>query len=337
MKEEEESEDVTTSPDIATEMKVAVEETALADLPGVGPAIAKKLEEAGYKSLAAIAVASPAELSAAVEIGEATAKKIITGAMASLEIGFETADVIYERRKNIGRITTGSKNLDELLGGGIETQSITETFGEYRTGKTQLAFSLCVTVQLPPERGGLAPAKVAFIDSEGTFRPERILEIANNFGLDPETVLKNIIYSRAYNSDHQMLLAEQAGELASKEKIKLLIVDSVVSHFRSEYIGRGMLAERQQKLNKHLHTLQRLADAYNMAVYITNQVMAKPDMFFGDPTVPVGGHVLAHVPATRLYLRKGKGERRICRLVDSPYLPEGEAIFLLKNTGISDP
>jgi len=308
----------------------------LMDLPGVGPSIAKKLSEAGYKNIASIAVATPSELAAAIDIGQTTAQKIIEAARKTLEFGFETADKIYERRQNVGKITTGSKNLDRLLGGGVETQAITEVFGAYRTGKTQLAHQIAVSVQLPLDKGGLE-GKAIYIDTEGTFRPERIYQMAQALDLDPKQALKNIIYARAYNSDHQMLLAQQAQEIISEQNVKLLIIDSIMSHFRAEYPGREMLAERQQKLNKHLHTLQRIADIENIAIFVTNQVMARPDVFFGDPTEPVGGHVLAHVPQTRLYLRRSKDNRRICRLVDSPYLPEGEVVFVIVEEGIRDP
>ncbi len=305
------------------------------DLPGVGPAIGKRLAESGYRSVEAIAVASPAELAAAGSIGETTATKIIKGAREMLDIGFETADLLLERRKNAGRISTGSKALDELFGGGFETQSITEMYGSFRSGKTQMAHQLSVMIQMPHDQGGLE-ATAIYVDTEGTFRPERLVDMAEPLGLDPEVVLKNVVWARAYNSDHQILLCDQAMEMAPEKNAKLLVVDSVMSHFRAEYTGRGMLAPRQQKLNKHLHHLQRGAEVNNMAVYITNQVMSRPDAFFGDPTAPVGGHVLAHVPQTRCYLRKSKGERRICRLVDSPNLPEGEAVFTVTKEGIRD-
>lgn len=317
--------------------KEEVEEVGLPKLPGVGPTISKRLKEAGYRTVEAIAVATAAELASAVDIGQATAQKIITAAREILEIGFETADKTYEKRiKNVQRVTTGSRRLDELLGGGIETQSITEVFGAFRSGKTQLAHQLSVNVQLPPEKGGLNAAAI-YIDTEGTFRPERIYQMASALGLNPEQALKNILYARAYNSDHQMVLAQQAQELIPKYKVRLLIVDSLTGHFRAEYTGREMLMSRQQKLNKHLHTLQRIADIFNIAIFVTNQVMSRPDVFFGDPNQPIGGHILAHVPQTRLYLRRSKGARRICRLVDSPYLPEGEVVFLIDPDGIRDP
>jgi len=309
---------------------------SLQDLPGVGPATAEKLVASGYKSLESIAVATPGELSAATGLSERAAQKIIIAARKALDIGFKTADIIYEQRLKVSRITTGSRNLDKLLGGGVETQTITEVFGEFGSGKTQLAHQLAVNVQLPVEAGGLN-GKALYIDCEGTFRPERIVAMANAVGLDTKETLKNIIFARAYNSDHQMLIAEQAKEIIEEEGIKLVIVDSVTGHFRAEYPGRENLAERQQKLNRHLHTLARLADVFNIAVFITNQVMARPDTFFGDPTTAVGGHVLFHVPGARIYLRKSKGNRRIARLVDSPYLPEAEAMFIITEEGIRDP
>jgi DNA repair protein RadA len=307
----------------------------MTDLPGVGPAIAKRLSEAGYRSVEAIAVASPPELAAAGSIGETTATKIIKAAREMLDIGFETADVFLERRRNAGRITTGSKALDDLLGGGVETQGITEMYGSFRSGKTQIAHQLSVNVQLPPDKGGLGGTAI-YIDTEGTFRPERLVDMAEALSLDIPTVLKNVVCARAYNSDHQILLCDQAMEMAQEKNAKLLVLDSATSHFRAEYTGRGTLAPRQQKLNKHLHHLQRGAEINNLSVYITNQVMARPDAFFGDPTQPVGGHVLAHVPQVRCYIRKSKGERRICRLVDSPNLPEGEAVFTVVKDGIRD-
>lgn len=308
---------------------------SIEDLPGVGPATAEKLLNAGYVMLEQIAVASPQELMSAAGLGEATALKIIHAAREALEIGFETADKILERRKRIGRISTGSKALNALLGGGIETQAITEFFGAYGSGKTQVGFQLVVNVQLPKEEGGLE-GKALFIDTEHTFRPLRVAQIARARGLDPDRILKNIFVARAYNSAHQMYLVEKSEELIRNEGIKLIVIDSLTSLFRSDYIGRGTLAERQQKLNKHLHQLQRLADLYDLAVYVTNQVMAKPNVLFGDPTQPIGGHVLAHLSTYRVYLRKGKQEKRIARLVDSPNLPEGECVFAITKRGIED-
>ncbi len=307
----------------------------LEDLPGIGPATAERLKAAGYKDIASIASGTPHELAEVGDFGVEAAKKAIEAAKSSLEIGFETADQVFERRKNIGRIKTGSQELDELLGGGVETQSITEFFGRFGSGKSQVGFQLAVNVQKPVEQGGLG-GKTIFIDTESTFRPDRIMQLAEAQGLDPQEALRNIYIQRAENSDHQMLLAERAESLIKENNVKLMIVDSLTSHFRADYVGRGALGDRQQKLNKHIHLLQKLADKYNIAIYITNQVMDNPAIMFGDPTTPIGGHVLAHAATYRVYVRKSKEEKRIARLIDSPNLPEGERVFKVTPEGIKD-
>ncbi|MCW1296932.1 MAG: DNA repair and recombination protein RadA [Candidatus Parvarchaeota archaeon] len=312
------------------------EELEIEKLSGVGEATAKKLKDAGFSDLMAIATAPPTTLAEVCELGEATARKIIIEARKKLKMGFISGNELLEKQKDIYRITTGSKALDTLLGGGIATQSITEAYGPFGASKTQLGFQLCVNVQLPMEKGGLNACAV-FIDTEGTFRPVRIIDMAKAVGLDPKEALNRIKVARAYSSDHQILLAEKIPDLIrEKVPVKLIVVDSLTALFRAEYIGRGTLADRQQKLNQHIHFLQRLADRYNLAVYVTNQVMAKPDIFFGDPTAPIGGHVLGHSSTYRIYLRKAKGDKRVARMIDSPDLPEGEAIFRITNEGIRD-
>ncbi len=305
------------------------------ELPGVGAATAEKLREAGYKTVEAIAVAHPAELKEAAGLGEGTAIKVIAAARDSLQMGFMTGIEVLEKRKTMRKISTGSSALDGLLGGGIETQAITEFFGEFGSGKTQICHQLVVNVQLPEEEGGLGK-NALYIDTENTFRPERVIQMAEAKGLKPEEALENIVVARAYNSDHQMLLVEKAEEVIREKGIGLVIVDSLTSHFRSDYTGRGMLSDRQQKLNRHMHALQRLSDIHNLAVVVTNQVMMRPDFFFGDPTAPIGGHVVAHASTFRVYLRKSKGGKRVARLIDSPNLPEGEAIFTVVKEGIKD-
>ena len=306
------------------------------DLPGVGPATAEKLMEAGYTDIMSIAVASPSELSEAAEIGESTAAKIIQKARMEADVGgFETGSVLLEKRSKVGRLNTGSNILNELLGGGFETQSITELFGEFGSSKTQIAHQLCVTVQLPVDQGGLNN-EAFFIDTENTFRPERIIQMAEALELDPDKVLEKIHVARAYNSNHQMLLVEKVKEMSRDIPTGLLVVDSLTAHFRAEYIGRGALADRQQKLNKHMHDLLRWSDLNNGVVCVTNQVSSKPDAFFGDPTRPIGGHIVGHTATFRIYLRKSKGPKRIARLIDSPHLPEGEAVFTVCDKGIRD-
>lgn len=306
------------------------------ELPGVGPATAEKLKESGFNDLMALAVASPQALADVAEIGTAVAQKIILAAREAVDIGgFETGDVILERRKSVAKLTTGSKALDSLLGGGIETQAITEVFGEFGSGKTQLAHQLAVNVGRPEEDGG-HDGEAVWIDTESTFRPERIVQMSTALELDPEEVLQKIHVARAFNSHHQMLLVEKGKELAQVHPIRLFVVDSMTAHFRAEYVGRGVLAERQQLLNRHIHDLMRFGDVHNATIFVTNQVQAKPDAFFGDPTRPIGGHVVAHTSTFRVYLRKSKGERRIARLIDSPNLPEAEAIFTVTEDGIGD-
>ncbi|HPD08634.1 MAG TPA: DNA repair and recombination protein RadA [Methanomassiliicoccales archaeon] len=306
------------------------------ELPGVGPATADKLREAGYTNLMTIAVESPKTLADACDIGEATAIKIIDAAKKAAEVGgFESGDVILERRRNLSRLTTSSKAFDELLGNGLESQSIVEFFGEFGSGKTQVCFQLAVNATLPKEKGGL-DGDVVMIDTENTFRPERIVQIANARDADPEEVLKRIHVARAYNSSHQMLLVEKAAEICKKTPVRLMIVDSLTAHFRAEFVGRGTLAERQGLLNKHMHELLSFAEVNNSVIAVTNQVSSKPDAFFGDPTRPVGGHVVAHASTYRLYLRKSKGNRRIARLIDSPDRPEAEAVFTVSEEGIRD-
>ena len=305
------------------------------DLPGVGPATADKLLESGYLDVMSIAVASPSELGDAAEIGESTASKIILGARKIADIGeFETGSSVLEKRLKVGHLTTGSKTFDELLGGGFESQSIVELFGEFGSGKTQVAHQLCVSVQQQKDKGGM-DAHAFYIDTENTFRPERIVQMAEALKLDPDKVLSKIHVARAYNSSHQMLLVDKLKELSKEIKSRLLVVDSLTAHFRAEYVGRGALADRQQKLNKHMHDLLRWSDLNNGVVCVTNQVSSKPDAFFGDPTRPIGGHIVGHTATFRIYLRKSKGPKRIARLIDSPHLPEGEAVFTITKEGIN--
>ncbi len=319
--------------DIAPEKKEDNKQIGVTDLPGVGAATAEKLGQMGYTDVMSIAVATPGELIEATGVSEAVAKKIITASRASLKMDFESGEDFLERRKKVSRISTGSESFDKLLGGGFESGSITEIYSAYGGGKTQISHILSVNAQKDMD-----DAVVVFIDTESTFRPERIIQIAQGAGLDPTRVLKNIKVARAYNSDHQMLLAEKVEDLIKKQglNVKLVIVDSLTAHFRAEFVGRGTLADRQQKLNKHMHVLSKLADMHNLCVYVTNQVMSKPDQFFGDPTEAIGGHIVAHNSQTRIYIRKGKKSSRVAKLVDSPSLPDGEANFFVTETGLKD-
>jgi len=309
---------------------------SLEEIPGVGPATVAKLKEIGYSTVESLATASVIELVKA-GISDKVAARIISQARQGIQIDFTTALEVLEKRKEIKRITTGSKALDELLGGGIETMAITEFFGEYGTGKSQICHQLCVNAQLPPEKGGL-DGSVLYIDTENTFRPERIITMASNVGLNPEQTLKRIIVADAYNSDHQILVLEKSDEIIKRNDVKLVIIDSLTSHFRSEYLGRESLVTRQQKLNAHLHRLERLVVAFNLVAVVSNQVMAKPDEFFGLGAYPIGGHVLGHRSHNRIFVRKAAGGKgnRVARLVVSVDRPEGEAMFRIDEKGISD-
>ncbi|MGC8969384.1 MAG: DNA repair and recombination protein RadA [Conexivisphaera sp.] len=316
-------------------------EMDLASLPGVGPVTKQKLIDAGIKTVLDLASRGVGEVSDALGGDLAKATELINKSREKLvELGllpkdFITARQLLSMREKIARITTGSKNLDKLLGGGVETGAVTEFYGEFGTGKTQICNTLAVTVQMPPESGGLSSGAI-YIDTEGTFRPERISEIADHRGMDPTRVLENILVARAYNSAHQELIVREIGDYLRDGKYRLVILDSAVAHYRAEYAGRSTLAERQQRLNLLMHQLLRMAESYNVAVVITNQVMATPDMFFGDPTRPAGGHVVAHTVTYRVYLRKA-GKNRIARIMDSPYHPEAEAVFTIDEKGVDDP
>ena len=325
-------------------------------LPGVGPATAEKLGDAGYDSFVSIAVASPGELSNTADVGESNAADIIRAARDRADVGdFETGTEVLARRDQIGKLHWNVPAVDEMLGGGVETQSITEVYGEFGTGKSQITHQLAVNVQLPRDHGGLEGTAL-FVDSEDTFRPERIDDMVR--GLSDETteaamglhqvrteddlvesILDGIHVAKAFNSNHQMLLAETAEELIKENQdtewpVRFVCVDSLTAHFRAEYVGRGTLAERQQKLNKHLHDLVRLGSLHNAAVVVTNQVQSNPDAFFGDPTKPIGGNILGHTSTFRIYLRKSKADKRIVRLVDAPNLADGEAVMRVQDGGL---
>jgi DNA repair protein RadA len=309
---------------------------AVKKLPGVGDATLKKLIKAGFNSLESIAYTPPSIIQEESGLGDKTTTRLIKASMEKLNIGFKSAEDIWEHRKNIARISTSSQELDDLLGGGLETGCVTEFFGEFRTGKTQIMHQLCVNVQLSRKKGGLE-GNALYIDTEGTFRPERIIQMSEALDLDHKKVLKNIVFGRAYNSDHQILLIKEAANLIKERNIKVIVVDSLIGHFRSEYIGRGTLANRQQLINSHLHDLLRLADIHpELGIVVTNQVQSKPDVFYGNPLRATGGNVVAHGSTIRIFLRKGKGEQRVAKMVDAPHLPEGEAVFSITENGISD-
>ncbi|CEP18855.1 hypothetical protein [Parasitella parasitica] len=306
---------------------------------GISATDIKKLKEGGFFTVESVAYATKRALLNIKGISETKADRILAEAAKIVNLGFTTAMDVHLRRQEIVTITTGSTELDRILGGGIETGSITELFGEFRTGKSQLCHTLAVTAQLPVSMGG-GEGKCLFIDTEATFRPSRILSIANKYSLNGEETLDNIAYARAYNTDHQMSLLIQAAAMMSEARFSILIVDSAMALYRTDFSGRGELAARQMHLAQFLRQLQRLADEFGVAVVITNQVVAQVDggasMFNPDPKKPAGGNIIAHASCTRLQLRKGRGENRICKIYDSPSLAESECTFAILEDGISD-
>jgi DNA repair protein RadA len=308
-------------------------EIKIQDLPGVGAMTAEKLELAGYRDLMSIAVATLGELCEASGVTEAVARKMINFARDGMKMGFETGTEVLKKRELISKISTGSEVFNNLMGGGFETGAITECFGEFGSGKTQIGHLLAVNI-LKENPDNYA----VYIDTENTFRPERIRQLAEGAGINPEDALSRIMVARAYNSDHQMLLTEQVDGLITEQgkMVRLVVIDSLTSHFRAEFTGRGTLAERQQKLNRHMHTLAKVASSHNICVYVTNQVMAKPDQFFGDPTASIGGHIVAHASTFRIYLRKGKKGTRVAKLIDAPATPDGECCFEVMTEGLRD-
>src|SRR3989338_447597 len=333
IKDGEEKAERNTKLKVSKEEKKITKEKSLIDLPGVGPATAEKLEAVGYNDLMSVAVATPGELIDVTGMSEAAAKKIIAAARASLEMVFESGEDVLVRRSKVLKISTGSKAFDALVGGGFESAALTECYGEYGSGKTQIGHVLAINCQKQ-----YPGSVVVYIDTENTFRPERIEQLSKGAGLEPMDVLKNIKVARAFNTDHQMLLAEKIEDLITKQglDVKLVVVDSLTAHFRAEYVGRGTLADRQQKINRHMRDLAKLAHMHNLCVYVTNQVMARPDMFFGDPTQAIGGHIVGHASTFRIYLRKGKKGSRVAKLVDSPNLPEAEVAFYVTEGGLQD-
>ncbi|MFH0870035.1 MAG: DNA repair and recombination protein RadA [archaeon] len=306
--------------------------TTIEDLPGIGAATGEKLRIAGFDNLLSIAVATPGEIVDIAGVTELTAKKVIKAARDNLDMGFQSGEELMKKRDSIEKLSTGSNNLNKLLGGGVETGAITECFGAYGSGKTQIGHMLTVQCLMrDPD------AAVLYIDTENTFRPNRIRQFSEGLGIDYLDILRRVKAARAFNSDHQMLLVDKAEEMIKQGlKVKLIVVDSLTAHFRAEFVGRGTLAERQQKLNKHMHALAKLADMYNLAIYVSNQVMAKPDQFFGDPTEAIGGHIVAHNSTYRIYLRRGKKGTRVAKLVDAPDLADNECVFNITEAGIED-
>lgn len=308
----------------------------LEDLKSLTKELIAKLNSAGFTSIESLCWQIPEELSERFKIDLKQSELIINEAITLLDEKLITASELLALEEKKKYIRTGSKELDDLLGGGIFTGEITELSGEFATGKTQICFQLSINVQLPEEQGGLNGG-VYYIDTEGTFSSNRIVQIATNNGLDPKNFLKNIAVTRTYNSDHLMFLIMNANKLIEERNIKLFIIDSIASHFRAEFVGDDRLVPRQQAVMHLAETLKHIVEKYNIAIVVTNQVIATIDesMFDKSPH-PALGFAWAHRPHQRILLRKGRGQARIARMYDSSRLPDRECVFFLTEKGISD-
>jgi len=305
---------------------------------GINAADLKKLKDAGFNTSQSIVFAMRKDLLSIKGLSDQKVDKIIEAARKSTDAGFVTCSQLVVRQKNRFQISTGASKLDQMLGGGVESCSITEFFGEFRCGKTQLCHSLAVMAQLPPNMGG-ANGKVVYIDTEGTFRPERLRQIAEGKGVSAEAAMDNIVYARCYTSEHLVQLLVEAASLMvnDEDRFALVVVDSIMGVFRVDYSGRGELSERQQHLGRVMSKLQKMSEEFNVAVVLTNQVMADPGggcAFMPSHPKPVGGHILAHFSTTRLFLRKGRaGPSRAARRQDLR-LPESECVFEIYGGGV---
>jgi DNA repair protein RadA len=313
----------------------------LEDVAGIGTTLAKKLREAGIDSPMELAVSSADDLAIDARTTKEAAISYILSAQkllrssSLLDKELMTATEVLEKRNTLLRLTTGFDKLDKFLLGGIETQAVTELYGEFGSGKSQICHQLCINVTLPLDKGGLA-GNTIYIDSEGTFRPERIFQMCKAANIDHKWVLDSVAVFKPLSAANLELLIKDITKYIKERNVKLIIIDSVTSLHRADYLGRGTLAERQQKIISMLHKLLRIVDIYNIAVVVTNQVVADPAVFYGDPVKPVGGHTLAHSTTYRIYLKKA-GKNRIARMVDSPYHPAEECLFSITEKGISEP
>ena len=305
--------------------------TDLTQLPGVGAGIAEKLNEGGIITIMGVATSTPGQIGDASGITPKAARKIIQAARDMLKLGFENAEDVEKIQRETRYIPTECETIDTLLGGGLKLGTTMEAFGQFSSGKTNLSHLFAVSsIKQFPE------SYVIWIDTENTFSAKRIRQFCKGLGVDPEHVISHIKIGKAVTSDHQILLTENVEKeiVDGKLDVKLIVVDSLMNHFRAEYLGRGTLAGRQQMINSYLHKIAALVSNYNLAVYMTNQVQHDPGQMFGNPEKAVGGNIVGHFCTIRLWLGKAaKGTRRM-RLVDSPDLPEGEALFKINETNL---
>jgi len=336
-------------------MSSRLREVIMEDIPDITSDTVDKLRKLNINSVYQLAVQSPSELALEVsdglfDIGESSnlignARKILTERQI-LSKEFSTADDLLEKRNKISRYTTGSEKFDAFLNGGIESHAITELAGEFGSGKSQICHSLCVAANKlvvdnklsdNSENKQTQTENIIFIDTENTFRADRVYQIAEQNGFDPLTILQKIYHCKIFNSEELESLINNLDKSIEQYNAKLVIVDSIISHHRAESSGRGTLAERQQRLGKMLNKLRRLADIYNIAVVITNQVVSYTDnsQFGSDYLKPAGGNIMGHSSTYRIFLKKS-GKNRVATMFDSPYHPNQQVKFSISDEGIQN-
>ena len=351
-----------------------VEDFSLVDVEGIGNIRLKKLNLAGIERAEDLIVRGPMELHQLTGLDFDACADMIEKARESLQkkdiIGktsLSGRELLDHRAKKIQYLTTGAKNFDEIMGGGMETGVMTEVYGEFGSGKTQIAMTCAVNVFLPTKDGGFSDdgklARVVYIDTENSFRPDRMLQIIYERGMvktkeqtpaqlkantpkeplneeEQEKALRFLDRVKIYKPDNagqQVMVGEALGRELRDENadpIRLIIIDSITSAFRMDFSGRGELGERQQLIKKHIKHVSRIAEIYNVAVLLTNQVMVSPSVMFGDPVKPIGGTTLGHTSTHRVYLRKSGKDKIVAKLVDSPNNAQNEAVLSLTRAGV---
>ena len=322
---------------------------ALKGLHGVNKQLISKLEGAGIQSILDLATATPRELledyysnydQGVTGIDVETISDVIIKAKQKLigdgllQRDFSSAEMMLERRQKMVKFSTGSESFDSFLGGGIETQALTEVAGEFGSGKSQLCYTLCVTANISSKKDN----GIIFVDTENSFKAERVHQIAESRGLDAEETLKRVNVCKIYYSAHLEAVVRSLAKYIERYRARLVIIDSIISLHRAEFAGRETLAERQQRLNTLLHKLRRLSEIYNIAVVYTNQVQAQPDTFLGngfDVIRAAGGNIMGHASTYRIFLRKA-GHHRIATMLDSPYHAYSQVKFTIGEAGIQD-
>lgn len=317
---------------MAKTKEIEVKQSELEQISGCGPATIDKLSSNGISTLMALAVSSPANIADMCGISENVARKLIQNARDNLKLGFEVASEYAKKRDKVKKLGTGCSDFDNMLGGGFESKSITEVYGRTSSGKTQLSHLMVIRALLENKEN-----KAIYLDSESTFREERIKDFAEANELAVDDVMSRIFIARSYNPEHQMLLVDEIEKMLQKDNTyRILVIDSLTSHFRANFSGRGELASRQQLLNKHLHQLLRIADIYNMIVIVTNQVSSNPGVMYGNPEQPIGGNIMSHSATSIVYLRPSKAGTWAAKLVDSPSLPQTECNYIITKEGFTN-